>query len=167
VFIGLQLLGDYNSDTAVELIKRDRNTWIKYFRDLGLRKMRSREGDMEEHWHEISLLRGVFASAGGPRDPRQHRFDTRLSAVDNFLTLGNLLDVELDHLRPILFGRFDRNAMRRALMRSEVFEGPDLDVEAMAADVLREVPLGLSGVLLPRWADTMSHATMMGFQKRR
>jgi hypothetical protein len=172
VFAGLHLLGDFTSGDAVdELLGRDQEVWIEYFRKLGNQKLGNQKADNTteetEELHEISLLRRLFESAGGKRDSRQHRLDVRWSANDNLLRLGRLLNLDFN-TEPVLFGNLNAQKTREALMQSKIFERDELDVETLKAQILQYVPLGFSRVTLPaELSHGIPYGTIMGFEMRR
>ena len=135
VFLGLHLLDDFDSECALEVCGRDREAWTNHFQEL-------LKDDLE--MHELSLLRGLLESAEGKVDVVQRQqLDLRRSAMENLAAFNSLLGTDG---RSALFGIFDPQKMREALLNSEVFQGGELDVERLKTQMLRYLPIGFSGV---------------------
>ncbi|KAK3940430.1 hypothetical protein QBC46DRAFT_385373, partial [Diplogelasinospora grovesii] len=149
VFLGLHLLGDFDSACALELVNRDMQGWIQYFRQLGSKKAMwpLEERDSQAGLHEVALLRGVFESVGGRGDVRQRGFDGNWTANDSFAAFGSLLDLA----EPASFGSFDVQKMTKALLRSRVLEGECLRSGMSVGfgvlpgeQLLQYIPIGVS-----------------------
>jgi hypothetical protein len=134
------LHGDFDSAPALELIERDRVSWIEYFLELGREKTTWPAEDAGVEMHDLSLLRALFKSAGGKMDVFQNKFDRRQSANKNLAGFSHLLD-----LRPMewaSFDSFDERRMREALLRSKILEGNELDVVGLKRIIVQYVPIG-------------------------
>ncbi|KAK3934105.1 hypothetical protein QBC46DRAFT_400657 [Diplogelasinospora grovesii] len=159
VYLGLHLLGDFDSAPALKLVNRDVQGWIQYFRQLGSKKAMwpLAERDSQAGLHEVALLRGVFESVGGREGVRQRWFDGNWTANDSFAAFGNLLlldldlDLDFDLAEPASFGSFDVQKMTEALLRSRVLKGeclrPGISVGFSVLpgeQLLQYIPIGVS-----------------------
>ncbi|KAK3332653.1 hypothetical protein B0T19DRAFT_108320 [Cercophora scortea] len=123
-------------------------TWIKHFEWLRTKRTVGKpegelKGELEVEWHQVSLLRGLFESAGGVIDTRQRKFCLELTTNDSFELFVNILDLELVIAEPVSFGSFDAAKMTEALCKSEMSEGKDVDA-ILGEQLLQYIPIGFS-----------------------
>ena len=143
VFLGIHLVGDFDSPHALRLVERTSEDWTEYLWGLRLRRTTwpSSDRDLRAGLHEISLLRGLLESVGGEKDPLQRNFDPKWTANDSFAALGNLLDRGIGLVKPPPFGSFDVQKMTEALRISEVSKG-ESDV-LPGQQLLQYIPIGV------------------------
>ncbi|KAK0627089.1 hypothetical protein B0T14DRAFT_511755 [Immersiella caudata] len=123
-FLGLHLLGDYNSASAREIVDRGEKEWAEHFRQLGANKVRRvPQRDLGGELHKVALLRGVLEAVGGRRDVRQHRFDLALPVNKSFAAFGDILGLNVSAEDLASFGSFDVATMEANLLASRVFNG--------------------------------------------
>jgi hypothetical protein len=147
VFLGLHLLGDFDSAPTLELICRDMEKWIEYFMKLGREKtMWLPEKDLEREMHDVSLLRGLLESAGKDeeRDVLQHNFCRKWSANESFSEFGILLGLGHHIIEWTQFGSFDVEKMRMALSRVNTYEDKQFDVMEIREQLCHYIPIGFS-----------------------
>lgn len=166
VFLGLQLLGDFDCPPALELVDRDQGTWIRHFHELGSEKTMRPAVNGQLEMQEISLLRALLESAGGEMDALQHKFDDRRSANENLASFGIVLD--LRPMEGVSLGSFDIQGTREALLRSKLYRDNELDVAGLKRNIVRYVPIGFPDEVcktLPvQLVYNIGHGTMQGIQ---
>jgi len=125
VLLGLNSLDALDSPSALELIGKDQDAWIKHFLELCDEKLTQElEDDLATEMHKISLLRRLFEFVDGEEDEAQHELDPTLSASDNFEMYGSLLGINGSRV----FGILDVREMLSAFSRSEIAGDKEWDI---------------------------------------
>ena len=124
MFLGLNLLGNYDSPPALALLTRDQDNLLQSvqngYRDLS--KIASEQATSVKmveclELQTISLLRGVLELCGGRVECRQHAHDQEYTASENAAIYGSLIGITGTNR----FGNFDLKQMHNALVKSKVF----------------------------------------------
>jgi len=124
VFLGLNLLGSYDSRPALELLAKDEDDLLQPFqnghRDLFMAASET-EAPMKmlpcSELHIISLVRCLLEFFGGKVERRQHALDQEYPISDNANLFGLLIGI----VGTNRFGSFDSKQMHAALSKSELF----------------------------------------------
>ncbi len=149
MFIGLNLLGDYNSPAALELLAKDQASLLRVFRacqrhqcEALLRPPTSAEIPSSTELHKISLVRSLFELSNCTIDARPHELHPEHTVDDNLDFYGSLVEVTGANC----FGNFDPAQMHDALLKSSVFKNdphtPLLDIVAWSRQIMEHIPIG-------------------------
>jgi len=158
VFLGLNLLGSYDSRLALELLAKDEDDLLQPFwkgRRVLFEAASETEASMKMleglELHNISLLRCLLEFSGGRVERRQHALDPEHSISDNANLFGLLIGIA--GTNP--FGSFDSKQMHGALSKSEIFAGdPDistLDTVEWSMQLMDFLPIGFPEGYLVRY----------------
>lgn len=128
VFLGLALLGGFDSSSALTLIERDRGSWIEHFLALCMRKVAQPSDCPKGEMHDVSMLHGVLRSVSSKADNFQWRFDPDHSANDSLRRFGYLLNIS----GAASLGSFDTQRMCEAVSRAKVSGDEVLDIKKLA-----------------------------------
>ncbi|KAH6883855.1 hypothetical protein B0T10DRAFT_609089 [Thelonectria olida] len=160
LFLALRLLDDLCGESALELVRRDREAWMKHFRELGKVKTRWPVERTRAEMQEVSLLRAVFASAGGRRDAAQLNFDEKRSANDNLAVLGNLFDIE--PTGPVSFGGSGALNPSDLLLKFKPFQCNELDVAKLQQQIPPPImfPITIYGTLPADLINALQYQTV-------
>lgn len=151
MFIGLNLLKDYKSCDALELLAKDQFDLLQTFKDCvedpfkplsGLKV--SIETYYDAEMHKISLLRILFEISGGTTNCRQQCLDQRHTFNKNLNLYGSIVGVN----GAGSFGRFDE------FLKSKAFEEDPhicpLDTVEWSLRMMQLLPIGFQEGYLVR-----------------
>ena len=121
--LGLTLLDDYTSESALGLLMQDETNLLGELFDLEYLSDTD-EISVDEIYHCISLMRGLIEEVGGEEDDLQHQFDPQYSMLVNQQIYGAVVDI---------FGSSsiegtNLDALQRALSLSSVLKHNSLEV---------------------------------------
>jgi len=158
VFLGLNLLGNYDTRVALELLAKDEDDLLQPFQK-GHRDLFGAVSESEvpmkmlqgSELHNISLVRCLLEFSGGMVERRQHALDPEYPISDNANLFGLLIGIASTNR----FGSFDSKQMHGALSKSEIFAGdPDistLDTVEWSMQLMDFLPIGFPEGYLVRY----------------
>lgn len=143
LFLCLNLLGEFESSLAQELLHRDLNDWFRCIID-GVKQLQMLTlphhllfTDRKEIELQIlSLLREIFCVSGGTIANQQNRFNpgsTDLTPLDIMILYGLTCGVRT--ATPQQFGTSDLHGIHKALSRSRIFVQVTGDKQIRSANV--------------------------------
>ena len=151
LFIALNLLGNYDTPTALALLGKDQEQLLESFWSTDLSTWLlvadfeitpgSRVSQNIAKSHIISLLRYLVEFFEGREDKRQHKLDPRYTVKFNANIYGSIVGVSGS--KP--FGIFDPQKILDALATSPLFPDDtvrELDVIKLSAQMMAQLPIG-------------------------
>ncbi|KAI9736731.1 MAG: hypothetical protein M1834_000935 [Cirrosporium novae-zelandiae] len=118
LFIILNQLKDYNSTSAVEILAKDEDGLLSPFREI-----HSDLSDSDQR-QIISLVRLLLELCGGQVEVEQHYLNASYLYKNNEVLYGSLFGIKGQKR----FGEFNPEELYKAISRSNVFTGSEIDV---------------------------------------
>lgn len=157
LFLCLSWFDRYDTPSALDILERDYNDWLQYFRldhtDIFKPKMTTKalsEIQEDSEWQTILLFRSILEFSGGKVDCRQHHFELDYTASQNASLCARRLSVPFSRQ----MGSFDRNEMQAALSKSKLFsEVPSSEIQdtlEWSHRLMKLVPVGFPDNYLVR-----------------
>lgn len=149
MFLGLNLLEEYDSSHALELLAKAQDDLLQPFRKghtdvfkAAAEKEISVETLERSELQTISLVRRLLEFSGGRTECRQYTLDQECTSSDNASLCGLLIDI----VGTNRFGNFDSEQMHNALSKANVFVGDPnistLDTVGWSVQIMRIIPVG-------------------------
>ena len=167
MIIALDRLGEYDSPRACQLLSLDVNDLRRRFYGppaSWFQVASERAVPLEySSSHVCSLLRAVLELCGGRVEPRQHAFDSELTAADNMQLYGRLLDIA--GKTEVAFGRFDIKEMHSALVQSKASaDGDELSTVQWIDRMKSSLPIGHPDGYLVRYPERQIRSTLISLE---